>query len=146
MNHKAIELLQSVHLRQTGPRLAILEVLLTAKAPLTREQIADKIGADAPNKTTIYRTLTQLVEKNLVHQAYLEDRTWHFELAHNCGRHQCHPHFTCLQCRKTQCLTGIHAPLVELPKGYAMQRQQIHIDGICLNCGTLNKTKEIGRF
>ena len=145
MTPKAMELLRSVQLRQTEPRLAILKVLLSAKAPLTREQIAQQIGDDAPNKTTIYRTLTQLVEKNLVHQAYLEDRTWHFELAHQCGKHQCHPHFTCLQCRKTQCLTGIHAPLVELPKGYAMQRQQIHIDGVCQNCGTINKTKEIGR-
>ncbi|MHC4258683.1 MAG: Fur family transcriptional regulator [Planctomycetota bacterium] len=122
MNPKAIELLRSVQLRQTESRRAILKVLLSAKAPLTRE-----------------------VEKNLVHQAYLEDRTWHFELAHQCGKHQCHPHFTCLQCRKTRCLTGIHAPLVELPKGYAMQRQQIHIDGVCQNCRTLNKTKEIRR-
>lgn len=143
MNKRAIDLLQSAHLRQTGPRLAILNVLLSAKVPLTREQITQQIGTDAPNKTTIYRTLTQLVEKNLVHQAYLEDRTWHFELAHQCGKQQCHPHFTCLQCRKTQCLTGIHAPLVELPKGYAIQRQQIHIDGVCQNCGAINKTKEI---
>ena len=134
MNHKAIELLRSVHLRQTGPRLAILNVLLSAKAPLAREQITEQIGADAPNKTTIYRTLTHLVEKNLVHQAYLEDRTWHFELAHQCGKHQCHPHFTCHQCRKTQCLTGVKSPLVELPEGFVMQRQQIHIEGICEKC------------
>ena len=134
MNHKAINLLQSANLRQTEPRLAILRVLLKADTPLTQEQIADKIGADAPNKTTIYRTLTQLVKKNLVHQAYLDDRTAHFELAHHCGEQQCHPHFTCRQCRKTQCLTGIHAPLVELPKGFVMHRQQIHIEGLCEKC------------
>jgi Fur family ferric uptake transcriptional regulator len=134
MNHKAIELLRSAHLRQTGSRLTILNVLLSAKAPLTREQITEQIGDDAPNKTTIYRTLTHLVEKNLVHQAYLEDRTWHFELAHQCGEHQCHPHFTCHQCRETQCLTGVKSPLVELPEGFVMQRQQIHIEGICEKC------------
>jgi Fe2+ or Zn2+ uptake regulation protein len=38
MNPKAIELLRSVQLRQTESRLAILKVLLSAKAPLTREQ------------------------------------------------------------------------------------------------------------
>ena len=145
MNHKAIELLRSVNLRQTEPRLAILQVLLKTDTPLAQEQIADQIGPDAPNKTTIYRTLTQLVEKNLVHQAYLEDRTWHFELAHQCGEHQCHPHFTCNKCSKTQCLTGIEAPLVKLPNGYTMHRQQIHIDGVCTDCQTTNKTKEIGR-
>ena len=145
MNHKAIELLQSVHLRQTAPRLAILQTLLETGKPLTQDQIAEQIGPDSPNKTTIYRTLTQLVEKNLVHQVYLEDRTWHFELAHNCGKHQCHPHFTCIHCEQTHCLTGISTPLVELPKGFSMQRQQIHIDGVCPDCRTANKTKEIGR-
>jgi Fur family transcriptional regulator, ferric uptake regulator len=145
MNNKAIELLRSVHLRQTEPRLAILRVLLKANTPLTQEQIADETSPDAPNKTTIYRTLTQLVEKNLVHQAYIEDRTWHFELAHNCGKHQCHPHFTCNECFQTQCLTDSTIPLVELPKGFSMQRQQIHIDGICPDCRIKHKTKEIGR-
>jgi Fur family ferric uptake transcriptional regulator len=146
MNSKAAEMLQSANLRQTGPRLAILEALLEAKAPLSRDQITEQIGNSAPNKTTIYRMLTQLVEKNLVHQAYLEDRTWHFELAHNCGRHQCHPHFTCTNCEQTRCLTGVSTPLVKLPKGFAMQRQQIHIDGICPDCRATNKTKEMKAF
>lgn len=138
MNSKAAEMLKSANLRQTNPRRAIIEVMLAAKAPLTREQIAEQIGADAPNKTTIYRTLSNLVEKNIVHQAYLEDRTWHYELAHNCGEHACHPHFTCSQCSQTHCLTAVTAPLVKLPKDYTLQRQQIHIDGICPDCQTTN--------
>jgi Fur family ferric uptake transcriptional regulator len=75
-----------------------------------------------------------LVEKNLVHQAYLEDRTGHYELAHNCGEHQCHPHFTCNTCLRTKCLTDAVAPMVQLPQGFKMLRQQIHIDGICPDC------------
>jgi Fe2+ or Zn2+ uptake regulation protein len=140
MKNKAVQLLESAHLRQTAPRLAILEVLLVAEAPLTREQIAEQIGPNAPNKTTIYRTLTHLVEKNLVHQAYLEDRTGHYELAHNCGKHQCHPHFTCNECLQTKCLTDAVAPVVQLPEGFKMHRQQIHIDGICPDCRI--KTKQ----
>ncbi|MHC5083728.1 MAG: Fur family transcriptional regulator [Planctomycetota bacterium] len=137
MNQKAIDLLDAANLRQTAPRLAILNALLDADHPLTQEQIADDCGSDAPNKTTIYRTLMNLVEKNLVHKAYLEDRSWHFELAHQCGKHQCHPHFTCTQCQQTQCLTSAEAlPLVKLPTGYSMQRQQVHIDGICPDCQT----------
>ena len=145
MNHRATELLGAVHLRQTEPRLAILRTLLKTDTLLTQEQIAEQIGPDAPNKTTIYRTLTQLLDKNLVHQAYLDDRTSHFELAHHCGERQCHPHFTCVHCKQTHCLTGISTQLVELPKGFSVQRQQIHIDGVCPNCQTMNKTKEIER-
>lgn len=141
MKNKAVQLLESVHLRQTAPRLAILEVLLAAEAPLTREQIAERIGSNAPNKTTIYRTLTHLVENNLVHQAYLEDRTGHYELAHNCGKHQCHPHFTCNECLQTKCLTDAVTPIVQLPQGFKMQRQQIHIEGICPECQHKSKAR-----
>lgn len=134
MKNKTIELLDSVSLRRTGPRLAILEALLAADCPLTQDQIAEAIGPDAPNKTTIYRTLTHLLEKGLVHEAFLEARTQHYELAHHCGRHHCHPHFTCIRCEQTQCLTDVHAPLVKLPKGYILQRQQIRIEGVCDKC------------
>ena len=134
MKQKAIELLTSANLRQTQPRVAILEVLLKTDAPVTQEQIAEQIGNAAPNKTTIYRTLMNFVEKDIVHEAYLEERTQYYELAHHCGKHQCHPHFTCSSCQKTQCLTQVTMPLVQLPKGYAMQRQQVRVEGICSNC------------
>lgn len=134
MKQKVTELLNSAGLRQTQPRVAILEVLLKAGSPITQEQIAEQLGASAPNKTTIYRTLMNLVEKGLVHKAYLEERTWHFELAHQCGEHQCHPHFTCNTCQQTQCLPEVTIPLVQLPKGYIMDRQQVRIEGICQHC------------
>jgi Fur family ferric uptake transcriptional regulator len=134
MKNNASDLLQSVKLRQTQPRLSILRVLLNAKAPLTREQIAERIGPDAPNKTTIYRTLTHLAKTNLVHQAFMDDRTAHYELAHHCGKIQCHPHFTCNSCLQTQCLTSVRTPTVKLPKGFTIQRQQIRIEGICSDC------------
>lgn len=134
MTQKAATLLHSVGLRQTRPRVDILKVLLTAQSPVTQEQIATRIGPAAPNKTTIYRTLMNLVEKDLVHKAFLQQRTWHFELAHHCGRLQCHPHFTCSRCRRTQCLPEVSMPLVQLPEGYTMQRQQVRIEGICANC------------
>ncbi len=134
MKRKAITLLNSVKLRQTLPRIEILKVLLGAHAPVTQEQIAEQIGPAAPNKTTIYRNLMSLVEKDLVHRAYLDERTWHFELAHHCGKHQCHPHFICSECQQTECLTDVSMPLAELPGGYVMQRQQVRIEGICRRC------------
>ncbi len=50
MKQKAIELLNSAHLRQTQPRVAILNALLASGAPVTQEQIAEQIGTSAPNK------------------------------------------------------------------------------------------------
>lgn len=134
MKGKAIHILKTARLRQTTPRIAILSALLEAHHPVTQEQIAEQIGTDAPNKTTIYRNLMHLVEKNLVHEAYIEERSQYFELAHHCGKVQCHPHFTCSRCKATFCLTDVTAPLVEIPEGFSMQRQQIRIEGICPEC------------
>lgn len=132
---KAIDLLKQCGLRITGPRAAVLGALLGADHPLTQEQIAERLGAESPNKTTIYRTLVSLMEQNLIHKAYIKDRVWHFEPAHHCGEHQCHPHFTCLRCNRTQCLTGIHPPLIKgLPDGYRILRQQIRLEGLCDEC------------
>lgn len=131
----AIALLKQAHLRITVPRAAVLTALLAADRPLTQEQIAERLGADSPNKTTIYRTLVSLMEQNLIHKAYIKDRVWHFEPAHHCGEHQCHPHFTCLRCNQTQCLTSIHPPLIKgLPDGYRILRQQIRLEGLCDKC------------
>jgi Fur family ferric uptake transcriptional regulator len=138
MKNSADKLLTSVSLRRTRPRLAILEALLTANHPLSQEQIAENIGLDAPNKTTIYRTLTNLVETGLVHEAFLEHRVQYYELAHNCGQKCCHPHFTCSRCLQTLCMTHVAAPMVQLPEDFQVQRQQIHIEGICPKC--LDKT------
>ncbi len=134
MKEKACELLNTAGLRQTAPRIAIVRAMLKATAPLTQEQIAEQLGQTAPNKTTIYRTLMHLVEKNVVHEAFTQERSQYFELAHHCGKIQCHPHFTCVRCSRTHCLTGASAPLVELPEGFSMQRQQISIEGICPKC------------
>ncbi|MCI0499328.1 MAG: transcriptional repressor [Planctomycetales bacterium] len=139
MKQNAVELLRSSNLRQTGPRIAILMAMMKANAPVTQEQIAEQLGPLAPNKTTIYRTLMNLVKKNLVHKAYIEGRTWHFELAHHCGQHQCHPHFTCSQCLQTRCIPGVSAPLIKLPEGFTMHRQQIRIEGLCSVCRNKNR-------
>ena len=130
----ATTLLRKKQLRITAPRLAIMTALLEAGCPLTQQQIAERLGDDAPDKTTIYRTLMSLMQTNLVHKAFVQQRQWHFEPAHHCSAVQCHPHFTCIRCRRTECLIGVDAPLVKLPDGLTMHRQQIRIEGLCAMC------------
>ena len=134
---KARELLGSVHLRRTRPRTSILGVLLDAVKPLTQEQIAVKLGGEAPDKVTIYRTLETFVDSGLVHKAYLRERAWHFELAHNCSENQCHPHFTCTDCGDTHCLTDVSIPLATTEKtGFSVSRQRVQLEGLCPKCNT----------
>ncbi len=133
---EAFDLLAHKGLRKTKPRLAILSVLLNAAEPLSQEQIAGQLYKSGINKTTIYRTLSSLLDANIVHEAVVRDRIQYYETACNCHAHLCHPHFICEQCRKTICLIQVQVPSVPLPKGFAQHRQQIRIEGLCSDCST----------
>ena len=133
-SQNAAALLRKHQLRVTRPRVAVLAALLQGGGPLTQQQIADRIGAHAPDKATIYRALRRLVDSGLVHRAFVQQRQWYFEPAHRCGAIQCHPHFTCVQCCRTDCLHDVAAALVTLPDGMTLLRQQIRIEGICASC------------
>lgn len=135
MNSRAAFLLQSRKLRQTRPRLQILSVLLKATEPITQDQIAEHLGSETPNKTTIYRTLILLGYHDLVHEVFVRGRAAYYELAHHCGEIRCHPHFTCERCHRTTCMTDSETPMVsDLPAGYVICRQQVRLEGICPDC------------
>ncbi|MBN1816963.1 MAG: transcriptional repressor [Sedimentisphaerales bacterium] len=128
-------LLETASLRRTRPRLLVLQSLLQASYPVTQEQIAEQLGDKSPNKVTIYRTLEALCTAGVVHKAFLQDRTWHFEPAHNCSEHQCHPHFTCIACGQTTCLMDMQVPAVKSThNGYTIHRQRMQLEGLCPNC------------
>ena len=136
---KAKNLLKSADLRCTQCRVSILSALLEAKKPMTREQITDTLSQKAPNKVTIYRTLESLVQANLIHKAFVQNRTWHFESAHNCSTDQCHPHFTCKSCNQTHCFTEMSLPMAQSPhNGFIIQHQKVQLEGLCPNCRNKN--------
>jgi Fur family ferric uptake transcriptional regulator len=132
---RAKELLKAAGFNITKAQILILKHLLKADRPLSREEIVEALGANCPDKVTIYRIMEKFAAKNIVHKAYLRERAWKYELAHNCHPKQCHPHFTCTACRKTFCLTDLFVPLVKgLKKGFVVHRQQVRIEGVCSAC------------
>lgn len=130
---KAVEMLKLGGLRPTRVRMSMLSAMLTADEPLSREQIAQRMGESA-NKVTLYRTLHSLVETGLVHAALIRDRVQFYEPSHHCSEHLCHPHFVCRGCHKTICLTEITPPTVDLPAGFRLERQQLQMEGLCSIC------------
>lgn len=129
------DLLGSVKLRRTGPRRTVLEVLLSGGKPQTVDEIMTAISRGGVNKVTVYRTLETLVTAGLVHRAFVHKRAEHFELADRCTEAQCHPHFTCTSCGKTNCLVEASIPLAKrLEKGFVIHRQQVYLEGLCPRC------------
>ena len=135
IKQEAKELLNSANLRRTGPRVAILSVLLGVGKPQTANQIAARLAPPAVNKVTIYRTLGSLLRAGLVHKAFLQKRTWNFELANRCSSVQCHPHFTCTSCGDMHCLTEMSMPMAKSPhKDFVIHHQRVQLEGLCPDC------------
>ena len=129
------DLLRSGNLRRTVPRVTILSAVLKAHKPLTQDQISASLAPTIPNKVTIDRALESFCKAGFVHKAFMQKRTWHYELADKCTESQCHPHFTCKKCGVTQCLTKLSLPLVKgLNSGFIIHRQQVRLEGLCPRC------------
>lgn len=128
-------MLRTAGLRCSQGRVRILTVMLRAGRPVSAQDIANSIARRPLDKVSIYRALEAFVANEIVHRAFMQDRTWYFEPAHRCGRHRCHPHFTCQQCGETTCMVHVSFPLVRgLDKGYVLDRQTVHITGTCPRC------------
>lgn len=132
---RAKEILKAKNLNCTSAQIAVLDILFAAERPISREDLLEKLGGRCPDKVTAYRILEKFCQVGLVHKAYLENKAQHYELAHNCGEKQCHPHFICNGCGLTFCLTDSSLPLVKgLKKGFVLQRQQVRVEGLCPKC------------
>src|SRR4051812_24845920 len=72
--------LRGAGLRRTGPRVAVLERLEAATAPLSHGEVAAMLTPAGFDRATVYRNLIDLVKKGLVRRADLGDHVWRFEL------------------------------------------------------------------
>jgi len=149
MDKQARLMLKQAGLYKTRARLAVLGVLLDASGPMNRIQIAAALPSQV-DKVTIYRTLTSLIEANLVHRAYIESRSAFYELAHHCTQTQCHAHFTCRNCGSTLCLFDLKIPEVQSPyTGFVVKRQQVRLEGLCPQCAyrlNCRESPELNRY
>ncbi|HUV41801.1 MAG TPA: transcriptional repressor [Sedimentisphaerales bacterium] len=135
LRQKIDTILTRANLRKTRPRMAVLTVLLEEGKPVTVQRIITRLGWHSPDKVTIYRILESLVERGMVHKAFLRNKTWHFEPAADCTSNQCHPHFTCVSCGTTHCLRQLRPPLVKSPhRKFVIHRQRVQLEGLCPAC------------
>ena len=135
LNDQSLDMLKQAGLYKTQARVAVLKVLLQAAKPMSQVQIAAALP-EPTDKVTIYRTLTALMEADLLHRAYIDERATFYELAHHCSKSQCHPHFTCTACGTTYCFKDLRLPMVLTGyKGFTIRRQKVRLEGICPGCG-----------
>lgn len=130
-----IETLQERGVKPTAIRLLVLQCLIDSSEALTLRQIEERlIEAD---RSTIFRTLTLFEQQHLIHSINDGSGSARYEYCHSHHHHahdDRHPHFRCLQCQRTICLTEQRIPSIMLPEGYQASQINYIITGLCPDC------------
>ncbi len=132
-SRRAAEILRAARLRVTSCRISLLALLLRSTEPLTQKELMANLEELGFNRVTIYRALQTFLEASIVHRIVTEDRTWRFAIS-RCGhRGHCHPHFSCRNCSRVECLDGVSIPPVQL-QGHRIEAQAMYLWGLCPAC------------
>jgi Fe2+ or Zn2+ uptake regulation protein len=128
------DILKRCGLKKTLGRIKILEVLLKSRRPLTGRELLNRLGDDAVDPASVYRTLNALFEREVVHKIEGSDNIYHFAI--NRGE-DAHPHFMCRTCGRMECLKMTAFPRIDIDleeEGYLVERENFFIVGLCPEC------------
>lgn len=134
-------ILRKSGLKRTLGRIKIIEVLIKSGRPLTGRELLDKLGDNAVDPASVYRTLNALFKKGVVHKIEGSDNTYHFAI--NRGE-KAHPHFTCRTCGRMECLKMTSFPHIDMnliKEGYLVEREDFFIVGLCPECSMKEQYK-----
>ncbi|MDD3514477.1 MAG: Fur family transcriptional regulator [Aminobacteriaceae bacterium] len=130
------DLLRERGIRPTELRKEVLRILFGAGRPLSWKDTFTRFTEKRVNKVSLYRTLSLLEEKGLVHKILGTDGAWHY-CAHLVEGKKCpgnHPHFLCLACGRMFCLEDQPLPTVQVPEGCVVEGKQLLAYGRCPSC------------
>src|SRR6195952_445238 len=113
-------LLETHHLKKTGPRLKVLS-LLSAKNTATSQPDLESVMNDI-DRVTLYRILNAFEEKGIIHKVFDLNGTANYALCKShCDEghhHDEHLHFNCTNCKNVYCLNDLNLPAINLPAGF----------------------------
>jgi Fur family ferric uptake transcriptional regulator len=136
---KAKSLLTSQKLKQTGPRMGLLTVLIEDHGPFTIDELHHKLAKarlETTDLATVYRTMTRFEERGLVVRCDFGDGAVRYELASS-GHH--HHHIICQKCQKVTALGPCQMDLSSLltdTHGYQQVTHKLEFFGICPACAS----------
>ena len=121
-------------LRFTAQRQHVYDVLLETRDHPNAEEVFMRAKQTIPDISfaTVYNCLDALVKCNLVRQVKLDRGATRF-----CPNMNDHFHFSCDECGEVFDIDSkdqAEAPLVTLPKGFILTRQEVSLRGVCSEC------------
>ena len=100
--------IREVGLRATPARVATLQLLRDATAPMTHADVAAHLNESGIDKATAFRNLNDMADAGLLRRAELGDHVYRFEtIPAGEEGHDPHPHFLCVDCGSVTCLNEV---------------------------------------
>jgi Fur family ferric uptake transcriptional regulator len=131
-----VERLRDAGLRRTAPRVAVLERLAQAEAPLSHAEMADALAPLGFDRATVFRNLTDLAGAGLVTRRDLGDHVWRFALSRDGeaehGRQ--HPHLLCSDCGTVVCLPDVAVKITPARGRKRVAQMEVQLKGLCDRC------------
>jgi Fur family ferric uptake transcriptional regulator len=131
-----VERLRDTGLRRTAPRVAVLEQLARADAPLSHAEMADALEPLGFDRATVFRNLTDLASAGLVTRRDLGDHVWRFALSRDGepehGRQ--HPHLLCSDCGTVVCLPDVAVKITPARGRKRVADMEVQLKGLCDRC------------
>jgi Fur family ferric uptake transcriptional regulator len=130
-------------LRLTGPRKAVLDVLLEQAAPLSAAEIHGRLANRRVNLVSVYRAVHLLLDLGVLRVADASTGTQRFELAEEFTGH--HHHLVCRGCGSVEDLDGclvaddLLAALsrrVRRARKFRVTDHDLRLFGLCARCHT----------
>lgn len=130
---KAEDILTAAEIHLTAIRIMIYKEIMNYNGVFTLADI--ELRLLTLDKSTIFRTLSLFLKKNLLHEVDDGSGSKKYCLC-QCGseNHNFHIHFTCLSCHKTYCIKDIPIQQVQLPKSFRIADANYVLRGFCPDC------------
>jgi Fe2+ or Zn2+ uptake regulation protein len=133
-----VEALRAQGMRITKNRVQILRTLLTAKAPLSLDEIQEQSGTEGvlPDYATVFRVMTLLEDLRIAQKVNLNRSCSYYELI---DPQQHYDHIVCTECGKVtlmvdECPVEKVERKIERQYGYSDLRHSLEFFGKCPEC------------
>ncbi|MCE5282850.1 MAG: transcriptional repressor [Deltaproteobacteria bacterium] len=138
--------LKKAGLAKTAQRMAVLEKLIGAEAPLSVRHILEEAGkAVKINRVTVYRILTSFKKEGIVREVEAGQGSVYYEMA--CLHNPIHPHFNCRRCGCLLCMPPLTLSQAwdwfARPNDFTIEAVNVHITGICNHCRDTDKRNPV---
>lgn len=138
MNNETIkEELREKGIKNTKAKSILLHILKRSQGPMDVNSLHVECQKETSvNLVTVYRSLQQFHERELVQEFLGKDGAVQYEYIHQGSR--AHPHFQCEKCNRVFCLgeLGFDDALYfsNMAKQHKVNSINITLNGVCENC------------